>query len=734
VANGRWVVQPQTPDQRFRFTPLNDLLVLGDRRFCRNDSVFTAHPSAVEVVALEVVQVVQDWRNSAPLFERKPTRVRAFIRPAGSSPTPVTVSNARLKVERPGEAPVFLKAGRTVARADYASRRNDPEASLAFNLTAQAQGQVTLTLEWPDGLLATAPEAAAVGAVVNNATTVTFAPPPPLRLKWVLLDWKFKNKQAAATPAVIAAHRQRLLAALPATRFEPGRQDTTVLKWEPDYDPTIADPEVEMDNTLRLRELVADKHLRDEPNMSRTLYYTSVEGVPFRDNAPIPGNFVLVRSRLTAALYRNRPAHEVGHALGRHHAVHAAYGLVFGPTGPTKSGACDEIASGMAPDYPMDFLRTQPLQPTLGPMQQGDFRLAYGWDHTDGTYITPFRTADLMSYCGFGTDWTWPGLHTYPALHQALAARFGQGGARTQHAAAAPASSLIVTGSIDPTGTSASLEPVSETLLPREAEWPPTGEFTLQLLDTEGRVWAAAPFAPSYVIEADPAPIRAASGRFRFCVPSLQPLGAIEIWHGDRRLVRRTASRHPPELHLLSPVPGVQVQGKDFLLAWQASDLDGDPLTFTVDLSLDGAASWSTLAKDLSGTELIIPAASLPGTPDARLRVTANDGLHRTSAALPFALPDRPPTVAILSPAPEAAFQGAAEVVLRAAALDLEDGELVGGRLRWTSDVDGLLGEGTELLATTAQLHAGRHRLTVIATDAAGQTAQDTVTIQVEPR
>jgi hypothetical protein len=60
--------------------------------------------------------------------------------------------------------------------------------------------------------------------------------------------------------------------------------------------------------------------------------------------------------------------------------------------------------------------------------------------------------------------------------------------------------------------------------------------------------------------------------------------------------------------------------------------------------------------------------------------------------------------------------------------LDPEDGMLDGDRLRWSSDVQGALGEGAELLAA---LDPGEHRIRVLARDSGGARAEASLRLVV---
>lgn len=87
------------------------------------------------------------------------------------------------------------------------------------------------------------------------------------------------------------------------------------------------------------------------------------------------------------------------------------------------------------------------------------------------------------------------------------------------------------------------------------------------------------------------------------------------------------------------------------------------------------------------------------------------------------------PTVRITSPQDGATFETGETITFTCTARDIEDGELSGDSIAWTSAIDGPLGTGNEF--NTDELSPGAHTITVTATDSAEGYGTDEITVTV---
>ena len=169
-------------------------------------------------------------------------------------------------------------------------------------------------------------------------------------------------------------------------------------------------------------------------------------------------------------------------------------------------------------------------------------------------------------------------------------------------------------------------------------------------------------------------------------------------------------------------------------ISWIGADLDGDPLTYSVLYSNDNGASWLAVSPQITTTTYLLDFNLLGGGGECLIRVRVTDGINTAydDSDAPFHVASKSPQVFIYEPGASNTLRADQPIRLAGSAYDLEDGVLSETALHWSSDRDGDLGTGNEVLKT---LSLGEHTLTFTAIDSDDNAATSTVKILVkEPK
>lgn len=285
-----------------------------------------------------------------------------------------------------------------------------------------------------------------------------------------------------------------------------------------------------------------------------------------------------------------------------------------------------------------------------------------------------------------------------------------------QRTAAAGDEAIVLSGSIGKNGV-VQVDPFYRISMPSQLVNFSAGEYSVVFQDSTGAVLATEPFDVTFLPqgfdqESDIAP-------FYLVVPYPSGSRQIAIKRGSETLKAVTVSPSAPVVEVTSPAADSLWFGQR-TSSWQASDADGDALTYKILYTVDGL-NWISIATNITQTSYLLDTSLLPGGKRAQIAILASDGVNTTEAKSPaFLVAAKGPRVAILSLEPGARYLTGISVTLEGAAHDFEDGAIVGDRLAWESDKDGFLGTGRVL--PVQDLSIGDHIITFTAVDSDGNT------------
>ena len=327
-----------------------------------------------------------------------------------------------------------------------------------------------------------------------------------------------------------------------------------------------------------------------------------------------------------------------------------------------------------------------------------------------------------------GTANSWLSPFTYESIFEAEP--WGTWSAGTLSTSTIPQEYALIRGEVrrDQTGRLEPIYQISSTISPPFTGPRPGSDYCVQFLDNVGQILSSRCFNASFVNQETGQPLDSAP--FFLIEPYPAGTARIRLVQGQTVLDERVVSPHAPQVTVLTPNGGEQWDGVQ-TITWQASDADGDPLTYSVFYSPDDGQSWRLVATGLAEQSYRWDTSQVGGGEEARLRVVVTDGLNTASddSDNSFQITLKQSTAQIVSPADRTVFRRPEAVMLLGRGFDREDGELRGEALVWRSNQDGFLGTGNHIV--TPELSRGQHIITLTATDGDGTASTASVTIYV---
>lgn len=685
---------------------------------------FTATTSGSDefcIPHLEVIQVVQDEFNSAPIIADKPALLRAYVHCPACDPDETITGT--LEAFRPEDGTTIPAPG-----APLTADVSNPGPEFTLN-TFRGDLERSLNFLLPPEWLEEGDTRFRVSANGASATLdVAFEPGKPLRIYYMLFDYHESAPnldEPTVTPplapipgvtplppafppnqAVIDEGFDALRTMLPIASADltyvsqlsvvqlmniPFNQDGTPRMNAERYLDVLSDYWLRMEQAGGWRDGLAPDRLFGWVTTSAG----TLKGIAYSRFLSNPGSVAAARadeqthSRLQYSIGAFTLVHELGHLLDDE-------GLEHTPFINETQGCFAQLEGSAAEDYP-DFL-------TEGSI--GD----WGIHISSATFelLNPHQTFDIMSYCVP----YWISLHNYKRFHEG----FMPVDAAPAAQSAAPEQQLLISGRVISSTQTAEIDPVFQI----QAVAPPspdtTGDTCVELRDATDVMQVRRCFAPVFREGITGGPTDAAG--FTLAVPWVEGTTSVVVTRDDRELGRVAASPALPAVDASTIAGELSADGQLMTVRWDGNDPDDDALVYT--LSLRGERGLIPLAFDIREEEVSFDTRQLPGDEPLHIVIEASDGFHSTRAesVAPMVFPSRPPTVSI-APLPEGQLTAGRPFWAFGAAHDVEDGSLPEEALVWS--VDGReVGRGPQLFAT---LPAGEYTLTLTATDSDGGQA-----------
>ena len=680
-------------------------------------------PTPPRLVALEVLQVIQDWNNSVQLIENKRTFVRAHF----ESNSPMNIE-PRLLARRGSDAFTVLRnkpsnpGGRVPIVANASMLRSSRNRVALFELPAAwTTGSIELEIDLDaDELICRDPAAdtgldcrASVSFEKVEIPKVQFISPIRLDVAGAAL---VVDRPAAKDLA------DRLLSAYPIERVQWGHRIAGVFP-----------ADVSLGQVVSFLKLLRVADGCSAAVGCTDFYYgavrkNSLDGLADGIPSSVSSGFVDVNPRVPG---RHTHSHELGHSLGLPHAVRGDRdmdGILDLNAAGQKLGYCGEVAAADAPDFPFVETIAGSLMPTLGPMLQGVNNQIWGYDSLLDRVVDPNMDFPMMSYCASIPIDFWPSRENYRLLRENIDLQFGS--LRNLTSQGPVGNYRLIRGDINFDTETVVLQPSLIVPSLAQPDNPVSGDFAARLKNASGGTLSEIAFAAEpYEVRGTPG----SQGGFLVAVPDDPEIAQIEILMGGISKTTASASDNAPTVDVLFPDGGENLTSESIVLSWTADDLDKDELTFTVQYSPNNGSSWSTLGADIADETYEIPRLTLAGSDMGLLRVIASDGFNSGSdvSGAVFTVANNAPDLFIESPDNGSLHVSGQVLTLRASGIDTEDAQLDTAGISWTSDLAGPLGDGSPLEIAASSLANGEHVISARVEDSDGAEASTSVRVQI---
>ncbi|PKD44764.1 choice-of-anchor L domain-containing protein [Rhodohalobacter barkolensis] len=737
---------------------------------------------AIELIALEVNQSIQNWNNTVPLIEDKPTIVRAHMQTLTQDSVRANVwlegydefdnplSPAQVApYESDSNIPGYISAEEDPFA--FAQRRATYDKSINFDLPQSwLNGKIKLKINGGD---ISCPDQAQListsdGGCMTNILEFQESGVP--EITFFLIDWKNSDGdiiKADFTNSDLFETIKKVISMFPIS----GVKGTYRGRITMEFSDVVGDSVSSKDILKKLNYMWLHDVLEGTINKDH-IYYGFINSG--KDNYKGEANDIPGFTAYTNLdnFTISTTMHELGHAFGQRHAVHSKFGDMPSDgwiEGIQKKGPCAEKAAPWAQDFPF-FHRPEENHPevaTLGPVENV-FNESWGINTNNRRIATVSHlgnvkkengiwgdkkggwNAELMSYCTNDNysnedsfDDRWISSFTYESIWEHIKDRYGSTASNllafagsenfTELNSTLIGRYLVVSGSIDfaqeTPENSVDFSPIQSIVNPSTIDHltPDPGDFLLRAVGGDGEVLYETSFEPTFGSDGS-----MEVGSFSIAVPYDAEIASIQVLYNETPLGSVVASANTPTVQLEYPVGGESISGDSLEVIWNGTDSDGGDLSYSLYYSDNAGESWKTVITDIRQSSYSVNTSNLEKSSEGRFRIQVSDGFNTAEDTTGiFSVPNSTPDAFILSPSTDAQIDTSAVITLRGSASDLEDGQLEGSSLEWRSDVDGFLGNGSVLQLVGSTLSRGIHNVTLKATDMDGAYAETSVKLEI---
>ena len=400
-------------------------------------------------------------------------------------------------------------------------------------------------------------------------------------------------------------------------------------------------------------------------------------------------------------------AHEIAHTLGRNHPFKGSADDTNVCGNSTRDGAYDM-------NYPYTNSAIGPVDKSYAGFDIGDPVLNIG----PAVYPSDQWT-DLLGYC----PQRWVSDYTYRAIYK----YFFPSAAVAPIRVSTPRVNgdwLTAFGMIDTNNTRGFFSHTRRVSSVAEVIPSRVGGYRLRLRDLQGNTLADYDLAPQDLGDG--------GGMMGFAIVAQFIVGTreLQLIKGTSQVIaNRYVSSNPPTINNVA-LQGAPNPVSGFVtLGWNASDPDGDALTFDIFYSRDGGVSFQPLKFGISSTSTSINTNTLGGS--GLFRIIATDGVQSTQANSPtYTMVNKPPIPRIYSPGNGTQISWGQLLTFSGDADDLQDGTVADSGLVWSDQLGNVLGIGA--IFSKTDLRVGTNIITLTATNSAGLSASTSIAVIVD--